>query len=309
MKGVKQLKKRFKDFLIIAICLIVAITFGFYIVPKDNQQTRETTIVVRLKNNLGENQEVRSSDLELVEVGSYGLSRDVVLDMSEIVGKYTTTALPKGVNALHNYFQDDKVPINAFLYENPDYDAISFDTNLTRAVAGIAEQGDFVRAIIYIKPENSGADSRVLMLPELENLEIINITNNRGNNLTEVEGSASNDNVVPAVVTVKATERQQSLLVKYMNDGVIHLSLRPRILNSNNQESKIVDSSRIQDENLITTNPETVEENSQTVTNEASTESTTQQESNNQLNNNTNSNTESNGNTNSNTNRRGFGIN
>lgn len=229
------MKKRLFDLIVIVISIVVAIIVGFYVIPGDNLETRETVIAVGLKNYIEKNQIIKATDLEMVEIGSYGLSRDIVLKKEEVVGKYAKTQLPNGIIIQKSFFQGEKEPVNAFLYEDPEFDGISFDTNLTRSVAGIAEKGDFVRAIIYLEAEDGNSESRVLMLEELGNLEIISISNNRGKNLDEIEDKTTNnsDNLIPAVVTVKADKNQQSLLVKYMNDGIIHLSLRPRILKNN----------------------------------------------------------------------------
>lgn len=229
------MKKRLFDLIIMVISTLVAIIVGFYIIPGDNLKTRETVMVVRLKNDIEKNQIIKPTDLENVEIGSYGLSRDTVFNEEEVIGMYSITQLPKGIIPQKSYFQGEKEPINAFLYEDPELDGISFDTNLTRSVAGIAERGDFVRVIIYLEPEERESESRVLMLEELGNLEIISISNNRGKSLNEIEDktTGNNDNLIPAVVTVKANKNQQALLVKYMNDGIIHLSLRPRIFKNN----------------------------------------------------------------------------
>ena len=238
------MKRRLLDITLILLSFIIAVVVGFYIVPKDNKQTRETTMLVQLKNDLGKNQMVRDTDLEVIEKGSYGLSKDTIFSKKEIVGKYAKTDLPRGIVAEKSFFQNEKEPVNAFLYDNPEFDGISFATDLTRSVAGLAEKGDLVRAIIFVKAEDRGTESRVLMPDELSNLEIISISNNRGKNLSETDDKTSNDNAIPAVVTVKANKNQQALLVKYMNDGVIHLSLRPRI-------SKLMDGSgRIEDSNV-----------------------------------------------------------
>ena len=241
LQGVKKLKKRLLDLALVVISVFIAVLVGFYIVPRDNRQTRETSMVIQLRTDLGRNQRVKDSDLEIVEKGSYGLPKDTITERSEIVGKYAKTELPKGIILQSAFFQDDKEPLNAFLYENPELDGISFDTNLTRSVAGIAEKGDYVRAIIYLRPEDRGVDSKVLMLEELSNLEIISISNSRGKSLDEVDEKLSNDNSIPAVVTVKANKHQQALLVKYMNDGILHLSLRPRILADNKTQGSMLE--------------------------------------------------------------------
>ncbi|SCY18118.1 RcpC/CpaB family pilus assembly protein [Alkaliphilus peptidifermentans] len=228
------MKKRFKDIILIFLFLLISIWIGFILVPRDNERTRDTTMVVRLKNDLGSNQVVKLTDLETIEMGSYGLPREVVLDPNKIVGKYATTDIPRGILALDTMFQDDQIPINSFLYEDPELDAISFDTNLARAVGGIPERGDFVKVIIYMKGSEYGQASRIIMHDELENLEVISISNARGTNLDMVDEKNTNDNVIPGVVTVRANAMQQALIVQGMYDGIIHLALRPRTINQKN---------------------------------------------------------------------------
>ncbi|KAB3534066.1 hypothetical protein F8154_09880 [Alkaliphilus pronyensis] len=223
------MKKRLKDIIVIIVFLFISIWVGFYLVPMDNERTRDTTMVVRMNNSLGNNQVVKLSDLEVVEMGSYGLPGDVINDPTEIVGKFTISHTPKGVLALKSMFQNEEVPVNAFLYDNPELDGISFETDLARAVGGIPERGDLVRLIIYIKPTEYGQASKVIMNDELSMLEVVSIVNSKGEDIKQLDTGGGSDGGIPGVITVRANKKQQALIVQGMYDGTIHLALRPRI--------------------------------------------------------------------------------
>lgn len=233
------MKGRLKSILIIIIALAVAITTGFYLVPKDIEKTRQTTAVVRFKENIGKNQQVKEEHVEVIEIGSYNLPQYIINDSSEIIGKYATVSIHKGEFAIGNYFQNDKIPDEAFLYEDVSVDGISFETDLSKCVGGIPKKGDRVRVIIYKQAKDRESESEVLIYDELCNLEVIKVANKNGISIDEAKNKndSINDSIVPGVVTVKADIKQQQLLVKGIYDGTIHLALRPRILIEENKKS------------------------------------------------------------------------
>ncbi|SKC78784.1 Flp pilus assembly protein CpaB [Maledivibacter halophilus] len=226
------MRGRLKSILIIVTSLLIAIITGFYLVPKDVEKTRQTTMVIRFKESIGKNQRVKKDHLDVIEIGSYNLPNYIVNEESEIIGKYAVTPMNKGEFAIRNYFQDNKVPDDAFLYEDTLVDGISFETDLAKCVGGIPKKGDKVRVIIYKKAKDKDSESEVIIYDELSSLEVIKVANKNGVSIAQAENDNSdiNNSIVPGVVTVKADIKQQQLLVKGVYDGVIHLALRPRIL-------------------------------------------------------------------------------
>lgn len=233
------MKGRLKSIIVIIIAMVIAVVTGFYLVPRDVEKTRQTINVVRLKENIGKNQKIKNEHLEVIEIGSYNLPNYVVNETKEIVGKYATVPMYKGEFAVKDYFQDEKVPDDAFLYEDTLVDGISFETDLAKCVGGIPEKGDKVRVIIYKQPKDRNSESEVLIYDELSNMEVIKVANKDGLSKDEIEDEKEKDSVVPGVVTVKADIRQQQMLVKGIYDGVIHLALRPRALIKKTEVSKI----------------------------------------------------------------------
>lgn len=226
------MKGRLKSIFIIIIALFVAIATGFYLVPKDMEKTRQTTMVVRLKENIGKNQKVKNEHVEVIEIGSYNLPKYIVTDSNEIIGKYAMVPMHKDEFAIGKYFQDKKIPDEAFLYEDTSVDGISFETDLSKCVGGIPKKGDQVRVIIYKQARDRDTESQVLTYDELSKLEVIKVANKNGISIEDAKsGNANiNNSIVPGVVTVKADIKQQQLLVKGIYDGTIHLALRPRVL-------------------------------------------------------------------------------
>lgn len=232
------MKGRLKSILIIIISLSIAIATGFYLVPKDVEKTRQTTMVVRLKENIGKGQKIKEEHLDVIEIGSYNLPKYIVNEKKEIMGKYALVPMNKGAFAIRKYFQDAKIPDGAFLYENTLVDGISFQTDLAKCVGGIPEKGDKVRAIIYKKAKSKDSESKVLIYDELSNLEVIKVANKNGVSIMNAksDNDSINNSAVPGVVTVKANIKQQQLLVKGIYDGIIHLALRPRVLSENDKK-------------------------------------------------------------------------
>lgn len=235
------MKGRLKSILIIIISLSIAITTGFYLVPKDVEKTRQTTMVVRLKENIGKGQRIKEEHLDVIEIGSYNLPKYIVNEKEEIIGKYSLAPMNKGQFAIRKYFQDEKIPDGAFLYENTLVDGISFETDLAKCVGGIPEKGDKVRVIIYKQAKSKDSESKVLIYDELSNLEVIKVANKNGVSIVKAksDNNSINNSVVPGVVTVKANIKQQKLLVKGIYDGIIHLALRPRILSEEDKKESL----------------------------------------------------------------------
>jgi pilus assembly protein CpaB len=248
------LKGRLKSIIVIVIALAIAIATGFYLVPKDVEKTRQTTTVVRLKQNIGKNQQIKEEHLDVIEIGSYNLPKYIVTNSNEIIGKYATVPMYLGEFAIRKYFQDEKVPENAFLYEDTSVDGISFETDLAKCVGGIPEKGDRVRVIIYKQAKDRETESEVLTCDELSNLEVIKVANKNGISIEEAKESEENSNnsIVPGVVTVKADMKQQQLLVKGVYDGIIHLALRPRILQDKKEKIQAENSNK--EDNTISSN-------------------------------------------------------
>ena len=75
------------------VCMIAAIGICFGIAPAVQKLSAGKTKILRVTRTVPRGSCLTEADVEMVEVGSYGLSRDILRDKTAAVGKYATTDL------------------------------------------------------------------------------------------------------------------------------------------------------------------------------------------------------------------------
>lgn len=75
------------------VCMIAAIGICFGIAPTVQKLSAGKTNILRVTRTVPRGSCLTEADVETVEVGSYGLSRDILRDKTAAVGKYATTDL------------------------------------------------------------------------------------------------------------------------------------------------------------------------------------------------------------------------
>ena len=78
------------------VCMIAAIGICFGIAPTVQKLSAGKTTILRVTRTVPRGSCLTDADVETVEVGSYGLSRDILRDKTAAVGKYATTDLYAG---------------------------------------------------------------------------------------------------------------------------------------------------------------------------------------------------------------------
>lgn len=78
------------------VCMIAAIGICFGIAPTVQKLSAGKTTILRVTRTVPRGSCLTEADVETVEVGSYGLSRDILRDKTAAVGKYATTDLYAG---------------------------------------------------------------------------------------------------------------------------------------------------------------------------------------------------------------------
>ena len=79
-----------------SVCMIAAIGICFGIAPTVQKLSAGKTTILRVTRTVPRGSCLTEADVETVEVGSYGLSRDILRDKTAAVGKYATTDLYAG---------------------------------------------------------------------------------------------------------------------------------------------------------------------------------------------------------------------
>ena len=78
------------------VCILAAIGICFGIAPTVQKLSAGKTKILRVTRTVPRGSCLTEADVETGEVGSYGLSRDILRDKTAAVGKYATTDLYPG---------------------------------------------------------------------------------------------------------------------------------------------------------------------------------------------------------------------
>lgn len=211
-------KKPFSSRTVIGIvCVLLALLITFGVAPLVNRFTDQKVDIVRLRADIPRGQIITADCLEIVNVGSYNLPSNVIMDGNAVVGKYAATDLYAGDYLFDSKLSaDNKSADDVLLGLGGDKVAIS--VNVSSFAAGLSdklENGDIVSAIIYDK------DMYASYTPaELKYIKVITTTTSDGIDKDEIaEGGTA------ATVTVLVTPEQAELLAQYNSVTTIHFAL------------------------------------------------------------------------------------
>ena len=230
---------RLRKILVIIISGVLAYLTGFYLIPRDVESSKETTMVLRFKKDIFENQLIKDEYIETVEIGSYNFPKNIYTDKEDVIGQYAKKDILAGEFAHENLIQNEIIPGDYFRYEDTRFDGISFIVDLAKCVGGMPKIGDRVRVIIYKQGKDMNTESEIVMHRELSAMEVIDIVNKEGESLNNYRSDTStvSDNSIPCYITLKADVQQQEYLVKGIYEGEIHLALRPKVFEEENHST------------------------------------------------------------------------
>lgn len=220
---------RMKRLFLIIVSGVLAWYIGYHVIPDDVAATRETISVLRFKSDLGIHQIIREGDIEITEVGAYNFPSDVAWNKEDVIGSYLKNDVSKGQFVYKSMLEDAMVPSGSLVHNEERLDGIALDVDLKKCVGGIPNKGDMVRVIFYIKNEQQDM-GRVIIDRDLNALEVVDILN--GDGLSIIDGIGNEKGYgassLPSVVVLKANTLQVAKLVTGINEGELHLTLRPR---------------------------------------------------------------------------------
>lgn len=228
-------------------CILLALIVGFGVVPAFNAGTRKTVKVYRAKDTIYEYQQITDSMIEQVEVGAYGLPKDVIKDKKGIVGKIAKTKIVKNDNILPGQLMSASDNIGDFLNEISleGKRAISVTLpKLSSSLSGMVISGDVVSVLTFDnvtttqKSSSSNGFSgnngytttkqQAVEYPDLKYLQIGALSAQNGqivNGLESTQQSADGkENVVlPSTVTFICNDQQAEELAEIEKKGDMQL--------------------------------------------------------------------------------------
>lgn len=133
------------------VCMMVAIGICFGIAPTVQKLSAGKTTILRVTRTVPRGSCLTETDVETVEIGSYGLSRDILRDKTAAVGKYATTDLYPGEYLLPAKLTANGADANGILESlTVGKKAISVTLgSFAQGLSGKLETGDIVSVIVY----------------------------------------------------------------------------------------------------------------------------------------------------------------
>ena len=207
------------------ICIALALIICFAITPLFNASKSSTMRIVRVKNDLKIGQEITAKDIEVVEVGAYNLTSEVVKKSEAVVGKYAAAEMFKGEYVLAAKISDTPASENAYLYNlTGEKRAISITIpSFAGGLSGKLISGDIV-SVIAVDYRETG-ETRVP--DELQYVEVIAVTDKKGNDeeTTTIKPDGEEETSLPETVTLLVTPEQANILAELEAQGEIHAAL------------------------------------------------------------------------------------
>jgi pilus assembly protein CpaB len=205
---------------ILCILLAVAVTFG--IAPVVNRLTSDTTSVIRLSADVKQGNQITDDQIETVEVKTDTLPAGVIMQKSEVVGKYAASNLYVG-----DYFTASKLTDEAntaedmFASLNGSKVAISITIDTFAAgLSGKLQNGDVISIIVTDK------DTGKTTIPaELKYVKVITTTTAGGIDKDSVVKNDDGSYELPSTITVLACTEQAKLLAKYEANSTMQAAL------------------------------------------------------------------------------------
>lgn len=214
----KKNSRIFKVVLCFAIAL--ALTASIFV---GVQSQKDVVSVVKSMKTLQPGDKIKSSDLELVEVGKYGLSDKVLKSEDEVVGKYVkeeTTIYPDDYITTEKLTSEKQDPFSSI---KSGKGIMSFTVpNLAASVANNLRVGDTIQVIYSEQVADptgmSTGGYNVVTADCLKKLTVIDIKDAAGVEPNDSKSSSANlyksEEFIPSVITVEVDDAQALELSK-----------------------------------------------------------------------------------------------
>lgn len=210
------------------ISIVLAAIIAFVAIPAVTRKTSSTCEIVRIKTAVTRGTQIRSEDIELVEVGEYNLPSSVAKKTADITGTYAAADLYPGDYILPQKVSSTPLSSDLNLNEIPSGKvAISITTQtLATALSDKIQDGDIIRLYHY---DDENALEPVADIPEFRFMKVLAVTDGKGLDIDyTTPPKEDEERQQTAAITVLATPEQAMLLTRYENEGVLHVALVSR---------------------------------------------------------------------------------
>ncbi len=202
------------------ICIILSVALMFGISPLVNNLSSNKITVCQVTENISKGELITSSDVTLVEIGSFGLTDGMLTSKDEIVGKYAKSDIYANVN-IYPDMLTDKIDTSDDIFDSLDGEKIAMSITIQSLASGVSDNlknGDIVSIVVV-----NGLESSIPT--DLTYVKVITTTSSSGVDSDQI---SDDEKELSSTVTLLVTPEQAELLANYEANSKIHLTLVSR---------------------------------------------------------------------------------
>lgn len=206
-------------------CITLSILICFGLAPLYNGALRAQTQIVRMIKEVKKGEQITGDKIETVSVGAYNMPSSTIKNAEDVIGKYAASDLIIDSYILSANISDIPLDSSSYLYKlNGTKVAMSITIKTFAAgLSGKLEAED----IITIISTDVGELRQTLVPEELRYVEVLAVTNDKGNDKDDQlgKGKDEEEKLLPSTVTVLVNQEQAKTLAELEEKGKIHISL------------------------------------------------------------------------------------
>ncbi|MEA4893977.1 MAG: SAF domain-containing protein [Oscillospiraceae bacterium] len=217
-----------------AMCLLLAGMLAFVFLPRLYSAQAATTEIVNLKQTVEYGTVITEDMLTIVEIGSYGLSDNVIRNKSEIVGLVAGETVYAGEYLWRNRFMTQEVyeiaaSKTGFGLSDGTYLLTIGLPSESSGIAGILRAGNTVDVYGYTDDSGSTVVTEALTavrVYEVLNKKLVSLDDLDAELKANPDADPSDYDFAPAYVVFIVNEQQAKVLIGLEKDKSLHLTLR-----------------------------------------------------------------------------------
>lgn len=223
--GIKSRLRGRKIKTILSFVVVVILAFG--VLPMIYSAQSETGTVAVVKSSISKGEVISQDMFSMETIGTYGLSKNVITDKNNLLGKKALVDMVKGDLILSDKVGDSVTDplMDTFVEKGNRLVTVTVKTNAA-GLASHLEKGDIIN-VAYIREVTDEYGYKksieVLNYPELKHLEIYDTENAQTESIeSEKSGDKNNADYIIQTITFIATDSQAQKLLECEYTGLLH---------------------------------------------------------------------------------------
>ncbi len=221
--GKKKFSYKASKTIKIIACLLITVLLMFVVQPMLYKSQSKIAEIVVATTYIPKGTEITSTNVQVKEVGSYGLPTQVITDKTLVIGQRAQVDIVSGDYITAGKIGDKRDALDAgeILKAGKSLVTVTLDT----AAAGVSTnlvRSDFVN--VAIAKEDDMGQITIIEPADLKNIQVFSIENTRGQNVESLRAaSAESDDIIASTATLIVNGYQANELIKAEYTGKIHL--------------------------------------------------------------------------------------